>query len=536
MNVLHCPNPLCTKTFSAADVQRPGNVTCPSCGQEFRFRPPGKPPVSPSNGQNETAAHSSAPTRLDPPPTKPVNYPWQTPAIPAPRPPTPPVAPPIAPVAKVLTAAPVAFPPLAKPVPPPPAAPPAPPRPAHSDKIVHLRGLAAPRSRHPFVKFIVVTLVIGMFVGAVFYGIYTIGPSLQFPKNDGHQTGAGAPSYIFYARNHRGNDEKAFSLAIDKDAWSADKEMKNRLKALAVFKRTDRDVANWFAIAVQDFGFRKPREGELVNGASERLRALFGDSLQLDSNRLEAAKIGGLDASRCRFEGKNNVAWKGECYLVPHHGFAYWVLIAGPTYEDAQQQFAELEGQKAFAFTTDRRGWTEQPPELDIFFALNNAFQVRTPDRIWQKNDPKTEDENGVLYLAGFFQSLQNQSPEKVSAKNATLVGLALDKKSDLHEAYKDAVAYLQRKKQEESKDYKFEPNKEGASLNGELGDVGDQPGCIGEMILSRGSEKMRYVLLAVFNDSSKTYGLRFECAWADQAIWRKEFRDLIKTVQLGQK
>src|SRR6185295_7943147 len=138
-------------------------------------------------------------------------------------------------------------------------------------------------------------------------------------------------------------------------------------------------------------------------------------------------------------------------------------------------------------------------------------------------------DENGVLYLSGFFQSLQNQSAEFVTAKNATLVAVALNKNGDLHAAFKDVVAYFERKKKEESKDYRFEPVNEFPSFNADAAELGDQLGALGEFKLKRGDEAMRYVVLAAFNDHATTYGMRFECAWENRSIWRKEFQELLK-------
>jgi hypothetical protein len=432
--------------------------------------------------------------------------------------------------------APPAAPPMPHPAPanPTPSAPAAPAlnSPAKSEKIVHVRGLKKPRSRQPILKAVVVASVIGLFVGAVFFLIYTLGPSLRPIPGPG---GGHNPGLAFYVRNHRGQDEKAFTLTLDKGTWAVDKEMKNRLKALAAFKRADPSADAWVAVAVQDFGFRKPREGELLNGAIERLRVQFGDSLMINT-KPEPAKVGGVEASRCAFVGRTNIVWNGECYLVPHHGFAYWIFVASPTLEAAQQQFAELDEQKAFAFTTERRGWTEQPPDMESFAALGNAFFVQAPRLVWRKNDPKTEDENGVIFLSGLFQSLSTHGPDFATAKNATFVGVALDRKADLREAYKSAVAYFEKRKLEESKDYRFEPIEATAHLKGELAEVGDQPGSIGEAKLMRGAEKMRFIVFAAFNDAAKTYGLRFECAWENQMIWRKEFQELIKTVRLGSK
>lgn len=397
-----------------------------------------------------------------------------------------------------------------------------------SASIVKVRGLKGAKARHPLLKLVVVTLVVGIFLGAVTYVIRSWGPLLRL---DAPVTTPGS-GFVFSVRNLRGGNERALTVRLDKDAWSSEKEMKNTLKATTVFKRTDQVADAWFAVAVQDFGFRKPREGELLNGAIDRLRNLFDESLQVNA-KLEPTKFAGQPAWRCTFKGRLNVVWWGECYLVPYHGFGYWVFIAAPTTEGVQGQVAEFEEQHAITFTTDRVGWTEQPPDMETFTATDNAFTVKTPEKVWRENDPKTEDENGVIYLSGHFQSLQAQPVELAIAKNATLVGVALEKKADLREAFKETVAYLEKKKKEESKDYQFAPfNKDASGIDGELGDVGTLPGCVGELRLLRNKDTMRYILIAVFNEGTKTYGLRLECSWENQEIWRKEFRELLKTLR----
>jgi len=531
VNSLPCPNPTCSNVFAVADLQKAGGVTCPRCGQHFNFRRPSAAP--------ERIKKSSVPVAK---PAAPISAP---PKSAAPHAPAPKIVPakvipkavPVKPVAApFVTPAPIAAVPgvVGSPASSAGAQPPvSQPRAARQTSvkgpsIVKVRGMQGARSRHPLLKFIVVALVIGIFGGAGYVAFRTWGPLLQFDSSPG--AGSSGPGYVYHIRNLRGADERALTIALDKEAWTFDKDQKNRMKANAVFKRTDLVADAWVAVAVQDFGFRKPREGELLNGAIDRLRNLFEDSLQINA-KLEPTTISGLPAWRCTFKGTLNVVWWGECYLVAHHGFGYWVFIAAPTTEGVQHQFAEFEEQRAITFTTDRLGWTEQPPELETFASADSAFSVKTPEKIWRANDPKTEDENGVLYLSGHFQSMQAQPVELAIAKNATLVGISLEKKTDLREAFKDMVAYLEKKKKEESKDYQFAPFKD-AGIEGELADVGTLPGCVGELRLLRGKDTMRYVLIAVFNEGQRTYGLRFECSWDNQEIWRKEFRDLLKTAR----
>lgn len=531
MKVLHCPNPICTNTFSSEEVQRAGVVKCPRCGQEFRFKAPTPASFPVAKPANELI---DIPPRLTEPLTKPLNVAQRPPVLP--KPPAKPANPPLA--------APIIYP-IAQPPTPPPLALPvgSAPKPALAvpadkvdasvkpDKIVRVRGLKPDQRRMPVLKFIVVTLVVALFLTAASLVIYTSDLRLQ---SNGDPNEGLAPAIVFHVRTLRGVEERALTLSIDKSTWSPDKEMKSRLKALAAFKRADSDADTWFAVAVQDFAFRNPREGELLTGAIDRLRSQYGDSLQIDT-KLDPATIGGLDATCCSFEGRVNVVvWRGSCYFVAHHGFAYWIFLASPIDGRAQQQIAEWNEQKAIAITTERRGWTEQPPEIDIFTAPGSEFSLHAPRGVWRKNDPKTEDEKGVIYLSGMFQSLPNQGGEFVTAKNATFLAVALDLNPDARTAFKSVAAYFDGKKQEESKDYRFERVEEYAPLNAE--EVGNLPGGLGEFKLKRGEEPMRYIVLASFNDAAKTYGLRFECAWHHRAIWRKEFQELIKTIRIGAK
>lgn len=503
MNSLPCPNPACSNVFSAAELKKTGAVKCPRCGKEFTFRKP-KPPAAPKPAAPKPAV--AAPIAVAKPILPPANV--KSPgAIPQPYYPPPGMYPP---------------PPIA---PPPMSPPPRPPGKAGS--IVKVRGLTGAKPRHPLLKTAIVVVVVGIFLGAIYYAVSTWAPLLHFQR-----PGSGSASgFVFHVRNQRGANEKAITVSLDKDVWSPDKDIKNRMKATTAFKRIDNAADAWVAIALQDFGFRKPREGELLNGAIDRLRALFGDSMQINAT-LESTKIAGLPGWRCNFKGQLNVVWWGECYMVSHHGIGYWIFLAAPTNEGVQLQFAEFEEQQAIAFTTDRSGWTEQPPKVETFHAIDGSFSVKVPEKIWREVDPKTEDENGVIYLSGHFQNLQSQPAEFSTAKNATLVGVALEKKTDLREAYKEVVEYLEKKKREESKDYQFAPFKDAAPTEGVLGEVGGIPGCIGELRLIRGKDTLRYITIAVFNEGPKTYGLRFECSWDMQDVWRKEFREIMKTVR----
>lgn len=404
------------------------------------------------------------------------------------------------------------------------------------EQIVKVRGRGR-RARHLYLKIGLVTIVIGMLLAGGYFGVQYFERWLVESRPANAGSGSGDSGLVFLIRTKAGANERVFAVNLDRDVWLADKDLKSRLKSIVAYKRSDEQAEAWVSIAVQDFGVRNPRETEMLLVAVDRLRALFSDSLQFNA-KLDDAKFSGIDCWRTTFKGRlGAVQWNGEAYLVPHHGFGYWILVAAPTIEEAQQHIAEFDDRRAIALVTDRRGWTDQPPEPEVYASTDCAFAVHTRERVWNKNDPKkSEDENAVLFLSGHFHSLGNPGPEAGTAKNATLIAVAIDKKTDLGQAFSEVRKYLERKKQEESKEYQFAPidpkTDAKARYDGELGEVGAYPGMIGEMKLQRGTVTTRYVMLAVFNDGAKSYGLRFECAWDNREVWRREFQDVIKSVR----
>lgn len=403
------------------------------------------------------------------------------------------------------------------------------------ERIVDVRGLKT-RARHPVLKAVLISAVVAMFLGAAYVGVRVFERWLSDAIPPSPTAPTGEAGIVFQIRTKAGTDERVFSLNLDREVWSADKDLKARLKSNAAFKRADDEADAWLSIAVQDFGVRNPREVVLLKTAVERLQAIFGDSLQFNAH-LEDAKFSGIDCRRTTFRGRiGAVQWNGEAYLIAHQGFAYCVLVAAPTLEEAQRQIAELDSSRRIQIVTDRRGWTEQPPEFETYVSTDGAFAVHTPERIWNKNDPKSEDDRAVLYLSGHFESLGTPGTAGGITKNATLVAVALDKTTELTQAFAEARKYFERRKREESKEYEYVPTEAKSRFDGEPADIGTFPGTVGEMKLQRGATSSRYVLLAVFNEGPKSYGLRFECAWEMRDVWRKEFHDVIQSVRLAPK
>ncbi len=549
-NQLPCPNPMCSHVFPAQEVQNAELLKCPRCGQQFRFRPPGSAPPSKAapaaknTPASKPAASKQAPVAKPAPPiaaTKPTAPPVAVPA-PVARPAVP-VAVPVAPVAK-----PVA-PPAADPfeastlnLPPPPPEPgpapfadqEAPPSVEDHGPLVRSRGVVKNKwtAKHYVVLSIglltiaglVTTVLVLWRMGIISFGDYRG----LFARN---REDNGSRGRIFNVRNLQNKEERAFQLAVPQH-WSADKELRTRLEAVTAWSSKESDA--WFAVAVEDFGQQRPRDGQMVKSAIERLERHFGDALELARNPLKAT-LAGEDCQALPFKGTiNSVTWYGECYLLAYQGFAYSFFVAASVPwgkpQDARQIKEELEKNKSFTLVTDRRGWHEEPPKMDTFHAQSAPLSITVPSGAWEKAAARDEEETGELFLFGRYLR------EKDNRKNASILIFTTEKRANLKESLREARAYLEKRKQEENPKYKFAAAQEGASELGEDEAVGDQPGRVAELKLLFNDEPKRYFLLAVVHHDEKAYVLRCDCAWEHRQIWHQDFRNALATLKFATK
>ncbi len=337
---------------------------------------------------------------------------------------------------------------------------------------------------------------------------------------------AGMQGRLFKVRNLSGKEEDAFQLAAPA-RWSVDSKLRISLNALTAWKHDEGGEA-WFAVAVQDYGQQRPRDAELMKSAIERLENHFPDALEL-AKKATKSQLAGEDWQVLPFKGtSNSVTWYGECYLLTHHGFGYWLFVASSARwgraEDAAHVKAELDNGKNFALLTDRKGWREQPPKMDTFHAQNAPLSITVPSGVWEKSAAKDVEETGELYLFGRFLR------EKDNRKNASILVFTADKKSDLKESLREVRSYLEKRLQEEIAHYKYLAAGEGAATT--IEPVGDRSGALTELKLVLNDEPRRYTLLAVVHHEDKAYVIRCECIWEHRQIWQQDFRNALATLK----
>jgi hypothetical protein len=504
-----CPNPACTHVFALAQLQGSAAVTCPRCGFRMQGRggkaPPAAPPVAPA------------------------------------------VAPPVG--GAVMTAQ-VVSPPAAKTKPAQPRTAPTPPRPAPKIDVslVTAPPPASPAARtvtlradgaRTLVRMFVILGVLGfslcgvptLFILAMTgFGFFSLEElwSGQLVRNPNVRSGDYQP-FVGNARTQKGGTEKAFKLLLARNSWEADKDLKNHLDALGAFVNKQDDL--WLAVAVQDYGMQKPRDGELIQSAMERLDRRFGESLELAA-KAEPADFAGTPAQKLVFKGTYGaVVWWGECIMFTHHGFGYWLFLGAPAIEDVQPLETELKNKDTgFSIATDRTGWREQPPKTETFVASDNLLTLTAPEGVWDKaTAANVEFATGTLVLLGRYLK------EKDNQKNAHLQTFTLDKQGDLKEAMSAAQKYLEDLRKEQNAGYKLGPANEGSGQS-ELGvveDVGNRRGRIAEMMLSLNDQPTRYYLVAVVSEADRATVVLCECNWKSRQIWRGEFLSLLKTLKM---
>jgi hypothetical protein len=542
-----CPNPACGHLFTRDELQA-AQAGCPRCGFRMQGRPAGKvtaahtPPVKTATAKPTPAA-----------PAKPNDLPVVTAArvvVPVN------LAPSVAPLAQ----------PVAQPVATPDGArdgidvdlvdaraaalaePPVPGRPALAAPVTP-SGAALPErpvaprgelTRTVFRMFVVagaVALSVCLVSGLAVLGLIGLGladwEDLRTGQLRPKATGSADRQPVWgLVAGPKGTKEKAFKLALAKGAWTPDKDLRSRLGAMEAWRSKESDV--WFAIAVKDYGTQKPRDAELLQGAIERLEQHFGQSLELAA-KAEPTEFAGVPAQRLSFKGQLGVvvSW-GEAVAFTHHGFGYWVFVAGPTLEDVQPHLAELKKEETgLSLVTDRKGWREQPPRTDTFASDDGAIRLTAPEGVWEKSTPpNVEFESGVLLLMG------RHLKEKDNPKIAHLQVFTLDKQSDLKEAVKEAREYLQKQKNEQNTGYKLAPVGEGDGTSefGTVEDVGNRRGRLMEAKLSLNDTPVRYYLMAVVSEPQSVYVVLFDCSWKSRPVWRQDFVDLLKTLKVGGK
>lgn len=388
-----------------------------------------------------------------------------------------------------------------------------------------VRGRTKPKRPFNWMRALVITLAVGFSICVVIIAFYIVF-NVFFANSGFFGTTSEVRGNLYYGQL-RG--EKVYKLALLREEWEIDREIKSGFEAHAAWKHKEYDF--WFAVHVEDYGSLKPRDAEMLRIAIDKLENYYGVALELAA-KAEPAKIGGLAAQKLRFKGQVKAApWEGECYMFFNNGVGYWLFLAAPDTATVEY-FEDALPKKNFFVESERRGWREQAPPTKTFASNNKKFTVTVPEAVWEKHDAKNEDENGELFLFGKYQKVKD------NRKNASLLVFAFKKEDDLKTAMKTARDYVNGriKVDGEAKNYKIVQASdiaEGQTEIGTIENLGNRRGRLIDLKLLFNDEAkpLRYHLLAVVNEPDQAYGIFCDCTWESRQIWRQDFLDVIATL-----
>jgi hypothetical protein len=322
-----------------------------------------------------------------------------------------------------------------------------------------------------------------------------------------------------------------FHLVVPRGSWKEDEAVRKSLGARVALARTDPDV--WLAVLVKDYKTTKPRDAELIHEGPARLRKHFKDNLEL-GDRVQTAVVAGRPALRLEFQGtRDGVVMRGDCYMLSHRGFAYWVFVWAPKVEDARAAWDELTGaDHGLVLLDERPGWTEQPPKWQTYPATSrgSGFTVQAPPGVWEEKQPA--DEKELLHLVGRDPNARRGD----NANNAYVVAYRLPKQPDLPAAVQVARDDLAAREKEKNEDFTVAPastlDRDGAGSEVALG---DRTGRTLELARLDGAEQKEFYLLVVVNEAEAVLVVQCRCGWEQRQMWRLHFLDLAGTLKVVQ-
>ena len=206
---------------------------------------------------------------------------------------------------------------------------------------------------------------------------------------------------------------------------------------------------------------------------------------------------------------------RGNASSSRSRGRSYWILIAGTDSDIEGRIKQKLEEQ--MAISVDRRGWHEQPAEMDTLVAAKDAFALKAPLGVWQKYDAEPEDEAGVLFLA-------SKAADGDPKKSANMLAVRLARSVDPKDAFEAGRKFFTARAKASAAEYAVALVDEREP--GKAVDLGGVPGTMVELRLLRAGETVRYWLLGTFTSGDATYALQLRVRpWDRRANWKSRLR-----------
>jgi hypothetical protein len=237
------------------------------------------------------------------------------------------------------------------------------------------------------------------------------------------------------------------------------------------------------------------------------------------------------------FEGTHEgVESAGQVHMMTHHGYAYWFFAWAPREDDREAVVAQWEAaRQGFALLGARGDWAGKPRETVPFQGSAWPYRLDYAKGLWRKaeEDPKAE-----FALRGFQPVEDEDSGKRTTVEHAgqaaTVQVVVLPPAAGLPEADQAALDYLRKRQQEVDEMAKVEParDKDGKAVAGLDAKVGEFPGRLSELQVTKDGQPWRYALLGVVNGPAGVFAVFCECRWERRDFWKQEFRVLLESVR----
>jgi hypothetical protein len=308
--------------------------------------------------------------------------------------------------------------------------------------------------------------------------------------------------------------------------WKPDQQAQFSLGVNLALSR--QSPSNHFGLFWKDYKDRMPPDGELLDEALRHLRKHLGEAVQWEPKPGEGAHLGGLPAMHIEFAGTDpeQAAVDGECVMLAHRGYGYWLFTWGP---DAQHDQLVNEWEKlreGFSLLDGRQTWKEKPREKEVATGARAKYQLSYPTDLWKKQALAGYDPMSDMVLEGFEV---DKKAAAHSSKAGLLYVLVLPKEADLKAAAAAVKKHLLKRFQDEGQgnvDLVTVKEKGGAEADREarIGNLA------GRLMKWRGSAAdsssfERFYQVGVVQRSAGTLVLLGECHWERRTFWEPEFK-----------
>jgi hypothetical protein len=490
-----CPNPTCPHDFSPEEVQGATSLVCPRCGAVFQFRAAVPPPPKPAGSPPLPAAHRPTGAK---PPVKATSAPTSRPVRSGTHPPAPP--PPTALPVTVLEFQ------------------------STPNVVVPAVGRRSPPRRRSWLRIAVLVGFVAAGAGLAAWAGVWIRHYLQNDPDsqDPEVRAVGELNELNCQFNPPGAP------------WKADRNIRLKLHVNLGLSRDK--PRNNLGLFVKDYKTRSPSEAELVDEALGKLRAYLPTFEWELKPKNDGTRLGDRPALRLEFVGVDaeQVPVAGECCIVAHRGFAYWLFTWGPD-EDKDALAPEWQAlRKRFGLLNHREGWREQPRATDVVFGSKGSFRLSCARDLWKK---KTAQEYGPLadVVLEAFEPEPGSKPH--AGKAALFYVFVLPKTDSLKDAVTAARAYLDKRLREEENHPRvnFETVKEKGGIEADRDtDLGKLPGHLIRLHVTGDNDVGfdRYMVLGVVQRPEGDLVFVGDCHWERRDFWEQEFAPVLASLQ----